>query len=167
MSADPTVKILCVEEDASLWPGIETFFVHQMGLVGARSHMRLRQHLPERAAGFDLVSLDGRGLIQALVTHEALRTDLRHTAIVNLHGDASGTTYGHLRRLLDRRCEGTRTDGLWVFPHTWMAPWFQECLEFPELDLVRNTPMPRRPQPPDLRSIQLLMGLHEALALRG
>lgn len=166
MSADPEVKILCVEEDASLWPGIETFFAFQMGLVGACPLMRMRQRLPERAAGFDLVSLDGRGLIPALLAHEELRTDLRQTSIVNLHGDAA-TTYGHLRRLLGRRREGARSDGLWVFPQEWMAPWFQECLDFPELGLVRTAALPRRPQAPEPKSIQMLTGLHEALALRG
>lgn len=174
MSADTMVKILCVEEDASLWPRLEAFFVFQTELVGARPHVHLRRRLPERAAGFDLVSLDGRGLIDAVLTHEALRADLRQTAIVNLHADATGITYGHLRRLLGRGGEGARSDGLWVFPQSWMAPWFQECLEFPELGLVRSTPLPPRPLPPDrtwdrrsIRAFQVPLGLPEALALRG
>jgi len=170
MSPEPMVKILFVEEDASLWSRIEAFFIHQTGLVGAHSRLHLRQRLPERAAGFDLVSLDGRGLIQALLNHEGLRADLHQTAIVNLHGDASGTTYGHLRRLLGRHAEGTRSDGLWVFPQAWMAPWFHDCLEFPELGMVRTAPLPQRSLPPDRtwerRSIQPFQ-LPLALAYRG
>lgn len=176
MSPDQGVKILFVEEDASVWPRAEAFFAYQLGLVGARSHVHFRHQLPERAAGFDLVSLDGRGLISTLLEHQDLLTDLRQTAILNLHADAPGATFGHLRRLLGQRGEGRRSDGLWVFPQSWMAPWFEEALEFPELGLARPQralPPPRRPSPDrtwerrSIGSLQFLMGLSTPLAARG
>ncbi len=147
MSRGHVVQILFVEEDPSIWPRAEAFFHHQLGLVGAQPELHLRQRLPGRAAGFDLVSLDGRGLVTALLDRGDLLADLRGTAIVNLHADAPGAIYGHLRLLLERRDEGARSDGLWVFPQSWMAPWFQESLEFPELGLVAHVPPPRRPSP--------------------
>lgn len=148
MSRGHVVQMLFVERDASAWPEVETFFRYQLRLVGATPDLHFRQHLPERIAGFDLVSLDGRGLIPALMDHEDLLADLRRTAIVNLHAEMPGTLYGDLRFLLGRRDEGTRSDGLWVFPRTWMAPWFLEALEFPELGL-RSGLVPPRPATPD------------------
>ncbi|MDP1832182.1 MAG: hypothetical protein Q8K67_09000 [Geothrix sp.] len=141
------VQILFVEEDISIWPRAEAFFRFQLGLVGAHADLHTRRRLPDRAAGFDLVSLDGRGLVPALLDHRGLLSDLRRTAIVNLHGETPGAVYGHLRHLLDRRNEGARSDGLWVFPLSWMAPWFQESLEFPELGMVADAPPPRRTSP--------------------
>ena len=92
---------------------------------------------------------------------------------VNLHADAPGATYGHLRRLLGRRDEGTRSDGLWVFPQSWMAPWFQEALEFPELGMPVGA-LPARCPSPDrtwdrrsIRPLQVLMGFPVPVALRG
>lgn len=167
------VQILFVDEDISVWPRAEAFFGYQLGLVGAQSHMHLRQRLPERAAGFDLVSLDGRRLISALLEHGDLLADLRRTAIVNLHADAPGATYGHLRRLLGPRNRSTRSDGLWVFPRSWMAPWFQESLDFPELGMAASTPYARRPSPDrtwerrSIRPLQILMGLPVPVAMRG
>jgi hypothetical protein len=95
---------------------------------------------------------------------------------VNLHADAPGAAYGHLRRLLRRRNEGTRSDGLWVFPQSWMTPWFKEFLEFPELDSAPGAPLPHRASPDrtwERRSISsrqilpILMGLPKPMALRG
>jgi hypothetical protein len=146
MSRGLVVQILFVEEDASVWPRAEAFFARQLGLVGARMDLHLRSRLPERAAGFDLVSLDGRGLVSALLERGDLLADLRATAIVNLLTETPGPLYGHLRFLLGRRDEGARGDGLWVFPQSWMAPWFEESLEFPELGMAASTP-PRRPSP--------------------
>jgi hypothetical protein len=172
MNRGQVVQILFVEEDTSVWSRAEAFFGHQLGLAGARSNLHLRQYLPERAAGFDLVSLDGRHLISTLLERADLLADLRNTAIVNLHADAPGDAYGQLRRLLGRRNEGTRSDGLWVFPRSWMAPWFQEFLEFPELDKVPSVPSPRHPSPDrtwerrSIGSLQILMGLPEPVALR-
>ena len=173
MSRGELVQILFVEEDASVWPRAEAFFDYQLGLVGARANVNLRRRLPERAAGFDMVSLDGRHLISALLERGDLRVDLQRTAIVNLHADAPGATYGHLRRLLGRRDEGTRSDGLWVFPQSWMAPWFQEALEFPELGMPVGA-LPARCPSPDrtwdrrsIRPLQVLMGFPVPVALRG
>lgn len=173
MGRGEVVQILFVEEDASVWPRAEAFFEFQLKLVGAQSHLHLRQRLPERAAGFDLVSLDGRGLIPALLERRDLLADLRRTAIVNLHAEAPGAIYGHFRRLLGRRDEGTRSDGLWVFPRSWMAPWFQESLEFPELGITAGTRPPRRPSPDrtwerrSIPSLQLLMGRPVPSAIMG
>jgi hypothetical protein len=148
MSRGRVVQILFVEEDANLWPRAEAFFQQQLELVGAWPEWHPMRRLPKRAAGFELISLDGRGLISALLEHRDLRLDLRRTAIVNLHAEAPGPVYGHLRLLLDRPDEGTRSDGLWVFPQSWMAPWFQEALEFPELGLlVGDRPANRRHAP--------------------
>lgn len=146
MSRGHVVQILFVEEDAAVWPRAEAFFRHQLGLVGAEPELHTLPRLPKRAAGFDLVSLDGRGLLSALRVPGDLLTDLRHTAIVNLHAEVPGASYGHLRLLLDRR--GARADGLWVFPQSWMAPWFQESLDFPELGLVPGR-LRIRPHTPD------------------
>jgi hypothetical protein len=173
MGRGESVRILFVEEDTSVWPRAEAFFEYQLGLVSARSNVHLRQRLPERAAGFDLVSLDGRHLISALLERGDLLADLRHTSIVNLHAEAPGAVYGHLRRLLGRRDEGARSDGLWVFPQSWMAPWFQESLEFPELGMPVGV-LPPLPPAPDrtwerrsIRPMQFLMGFPMPIALRG
>jgi hypothetical protein len=172
MSRDRVMQILFVEEDVTVWPRAKAFFDDQLGLVGARANLHLRRQLPERAAGFDLVSLDGRRLIPTLVQRADLLTDLRHTAIVNLHADAPGTGYGHLRRLLGRGDEGAHPDGLWVFPQSWMAPWFQEALEFPELGLRLSAPPRRRSTPSrtwerrSIGSIQILINLPEPAGLR-
>jgi hypothetical protein len=173
MSRGCEAQILFVEDDTSVWPRAEAFFAYQLELVGARSILHLRQRLPQRAAGFDLVSLDGRNLISILLDHRGLLADLRQTAIVNLHADAPGGVYGHLRRLLGRRNEGTRSDGLWVFPQSWMAPWFRESLEFPELGLPAGARPPRHPSPDrtwERRSIsplQIPLGWPVPAALRG
>lgn len=148
MQPGSAVQILLVEEDTQVWPRAEAFFSRQLGLVGCRLELQKRQQLPGRAAGFDLVSLDGHGLIEALLSRPELLADLRQTAIVNLHADAPGVTYGQLRRLLGRHHEGLRSDGLWVFPQSWMAPWFEEALEFPELGLS-TTFRPAGARPPD------------------
>ena len=140
MKPDPVVTILFVEEDPSVWPRAEAFFSYQLGLIGTRARMHFRKRLPKRAAGFDVVSLDGRNLIATLLEHPDLMVDLHQTAILNLHADAPGAAYGHLRRLLGRRDQGRRSDGLWVFPQSWMAPWFKESLEFSELRSARPTP---------------------------
>lgn len=148
MSPDPMVNILFVEEDLSVYPRVEAFFRYQLDLIGAHPHLHFRPRIPERAVGFDLVSLDGRGLISALLDHPGLVGDLRQTAILNLHADDPGATYGHLRRLLGRSSQGLRSDGLWVFPQSWMAPWFREHLGFPELEkAARPLTLPRRPSP--------------------
>jgi hypothetical protein len=173
MGRSHVVQILFVEGDPSVWPRAQAFFEYQLGLVNARSTLHFRRRLPERAAGFDLVSLDGRRLVSALLEHRDLLADLRHTAIVNLHADAPGAIYGHLRRLLGRRDEGARSDGLWVFPQSWMAPWFQESLEFPELGMPVGALPHRRPSPDrtwERRSIgpmQFLMGWPVPAAMRG
>jgi hypothetical protein len=135
MKSGHAVRILLVEEDAQIWPRAEAFFSRQLDLVGCGLELHRRKRLPGRAAGFDLVSLDGQGLIEALLEKPDLLADLRQTTIVNLHGHAHGATYGQLRRLLGRHHEGLHSDGLWVFPQSWMAPWFEEALEFPELGL--------------------------------
>src|SRR5664279_2398060 len=153
MSRGRVVHILFVEEDADLWPRAEAFYRQQLELVGARPEWHAMRRLPKRAAGFDLISLDGRGLIPALLAHRDLLLDLRHTSIVNLHAEASGAVYGHLRLLLHRPDQGARSDGLWVFPQSWMAPWFQEALEFPELGLLADRLSARR-HAPDRRSTQ-------------
>jgi hypothetical protein len=145
MNRGRVVKILFVEEAVVIWPRAEAFFRQQLALVGAVPELHPMRRLPKRAAGFDLVSLDGRGLIPALLAHRDLLLDLRRTSIVNLHADAPGAIYGHLRLLLDRPDEGARSDGLWVFPQSWMAPWFQEALEFPELGMVADRPTARPP----------------------
>ena len=147
MNRGRVVQILFVEEDATLWPRAEAFFRQQLDLVGAWPELHPMRRLPKRAAGFELISLDGRGLIPALLEHRDLLLDLRRTAILNLHAEAPGAGYGHLRLLLDRPDEGARSDGLWVFPQSWMAPWFQEALEFPELGLVADRPPIRRYTP--------------------
>lgn len=172
MSRSRVIRILFVEEDVAVWPRADAFFAYQLGLVHGRPDLHLRRHLPERAVGFDLVSLDGRGLVSTLLARGALLADLHHTAIVNLHADAPGASYGHLRRLLGRRDERTRADGLWVFPQSWMAPWFKESLEFPELGLATRARV-RRPTPDrtwerrSIHSLQVLMGLPAPAALRG
>jgi hypothetical protein len=144
MSRYQVVRVLFVEADASIWTRAEQFFAHQLGLVGAGLDMHVRASLPARVAGFGLVSLNGLGLIPALLERQDLREDLRRTAIVNLHANAPDGTYGHLRHLLHRKEQGLGADGLWVFPASWMAPWFREPLEFPELGL-RVTPQPLPP----------------------
>ena len=166
MNRGHIVQILFVEEDDTLWPRAQAFFDYQLGLVGAQPQLHTRRRLPERAAGFDLVSLDGRGLVSALLEHPDLLADLRRTAIVNLHADAPGAIYGHLRLLLDRQDQGARSDGLWVFPQSWMAPWFQEALDFPELGMVSHRPPPRRHAPDrtwERRSIRPLAFLGASL----
>ena len=90
MSRGHVVQILFVEEDAAVWPRAEAFFRHQLGLVGAEPELHTLPRLPKRAAGFDLVSLDGRGLLSALRVPGDLLTDLRDTAIVNLHAEVPG-----------------------------------------------------------------------------
>ena len=173
MGRGEVVQILFVEEDTSVWPRVQAFFEFQLKLVGAQSNLHLRQRLPGRAAGFDLVSLDGRRLLSALLERRDLLADLQHTAIVNLHAEAPGAVYGHFRRLLGRRNEGLRSDGLWVFPQSWMAPWFQESLEFPELGMSAGAPSPRRPSPDrtwerrSIRPLQLLVGRPVTSAIRG
>ena len=147
MGRDRVVRILFVEREASAWLRAEAFFAHQLSLVGARPDLHCRLHLPDRVAGFDLVSLDGRHLISALLARPGLLADLRRTAIVNLHAEAPGPIYGDLRLLLDRHDEHADADGLWVFPQSWMAPWFTEPLEFPELGLVTGTVPARRTAP--------------------
>ncbi|HJW72999.1 MAG TPA: hypothetical protein VJ486_09080 [Geothrix sp.] len=147
MKVGQAVQILFVEVDERIWPRAEAFFSRQLGLVGSQLDLHVRSKLPGRAAGFDLVSLDGRGLIEALLCKPDLLADLRQTAIVNLHADDPGARYGQLRHLLGRNHEGLRSDGLWVFPQSWMAPWFEEALEFPELGLStgQRLPGPRTP----------------------
>lgn len=142
MNPDRLVKILFVDRETSAWPRVEAFFQQQLGLVGGRAHLHFRRHLPGRAAGFDLVSLEGRDLVPSLLDRPSLLADLRQTAILNLHTDASGPVFSQVRRLLERPSGGLRGDGLWVFPQSWMAPWFQEALEFPELDLRLAAPPP-------------------------
>lgn len=173
MNPDRLVKILFVDEDESAWARVGAFFRHQLSLVGCQAELHFRRRLPGRAAGFDMVSLDGRDLVPMLLDRPGLSADLGQTAILNLHADASGTApgaaFGQLRRLLGRRSQGLRGDGLWVFPQSWMAPWFQEALEFPELNLRLEAPPPApipapRPAPvPDRtwerRSAQAVQGL--------
>ena len=141
------VQILFVEADDSVWPRAQAFFQRQLAMVGARGELHLRPRLPGRAAGFDLVSLDGRGLFKTLLDKPDLLWDLRRTAIVNLHAEAPGRLYGQLRHLLGRHDEHLKADGLWVFPQSWMAPWFQEPLEFPELGLCSTAGQPRPATP--------------------
>lgn len=149
MSRGQVVQLLFVDEDASVWPRAEAFFHHQMELVGAHLAFHARRRLPERAAGFEMVSLDGRDLVCALLERGDLLADLRCTAIVNLHTNGPGATYAHLKRLLGpARRRAQSADGLWVFPQSWMAPWFQEPLEFPELGLMADL-SPRHQTSPD------------------
>jgi len=149
MSRGPVVQLLFVDEDASVWPRAEAFFHHQLGLVEAHLAFHARRRLPERAAGFEMVSLDGRDLVDALLERGDLLADLRRTAIVNLHTNGPGATYAHLKRLLGpARGRAQSADGLWVFPQSWMAPWFQEPLEFPELGLMAEA-RPRHQTSPD------------------
>lgn len=148
MNLGREVTILFVERDEAVWPRAEAFFVHQLSLVGSSLNLQLRARIPNRAAGFDLVSLDGCGLLSALLHKPELLADLQRTAVVNLHAEAPGRLYGHLRHLLGRHDERLRSDGLWVFPQSWMASWFDEALEFPELGLSTNL-RPRRPRTPD------------------
>lgn len=142
---DRAVRILLVEADTAVWARAETFFQQQLELVGARLRLQARRRLPERAVGFDLVSLDGRCSIAGLLDRPALLADLKDTPIVNLHADAPGEAYGKLRLLLDRAGDGGRADGIWVFPQSWMAPWFREALDFPELGLVAEASLDRLP----------------------
>ncbi|MBI1753059.1 MAG: hypothetical protein HY014_01430 [Acidobacteria bacterium] len=144
MNPDRLVKILFVDQDESAWPRAGAFFSHQLGLVGGLAESHFRRWLPGRAAGFDVVSLDGQNLVPMLLDRPSLVADLRQTAILNLHTETPGAAFGQLRRLLGRRSQGLRGDGLWVFPQSWMAPWFQEALEFPELDLRLEAPPPPR-----------------------
>lgn len=134
------VGILVVEESRALWPRIETFFAAQLGQVGAKPELAFRDRLPERAAGFDLVSLtdriDGQSVTHLLLDRPALLADLRGTPIVNLHAPNPGGMHGDMRILLDREGTGLTPDGLWVFARDWMAPWFEDPLEFPELGLA-------------------------------
>jgi hypothetical protein len=175
MGPDHEVKILFVEEDASVWPRAEAFFRYQLNLIGAFPDLHFRRYLPGRAAGFDVVSLDGRDLVSTLLEHQDLLADLRSTAILNLHANVPGPLYGQMRRLLDRPDAGRRFDGLWVFPQSWMAPWFLEALDFPELGLARITPTsaPRRPTPDrtwerrSIGALHILMGSPAPIPLRG
>ena len=147
MRRGSVVQILFVEGDASARQPVEAFFAHQLELVGARASLHFRPRLPERAAGFDLVSLDGRSLLPFLTDRPELQGDLRSTPIVNLHAERPGALFGHLQLLLGRSGERAVPDGLWVFPLSWMATWFQEPLEFPELGLVAAPRPPRQPNP--------------------
>ncbi|WLT31116.1 hypothetical protein [Geothrix sp. PMB-07] len=172
MNPDRLVKILFVDEDESVWIRAGAFFRHQLNLVGGEAQLHFRAQLPGRAAGFDMVSLEGRNLIPMLLDRPGLQADLRQTAILNLHADAPGPTFSQLRRLLGRCNHGLRGDGLWVFPQSWMAPWFQEALEFPELDLRLTAPPPRPvplavpARPWERHSAQIIQGLaHLRLAL--
>lgn len=162
MGRNPEVRILLVEADETAWPRAQAFFEHQLGLVGGRPAFQIRRRLPDRAAGFDLVSLDGRGLLPALLERPDFLTDLRRTPIVNLHAGPR-PLYGHLRFLLGRGDEGAHPDGLWVFPLSWMAPWFQDPLGFPELGLGSDPQAPRAPSPDrtwerrSIRPLQIVM----------
>lgn len=142
------VQILFVEADESAWPRAQVFFQAQLAMVGARGALQVRPRLPDRAAGFDLISLDGRRLCDTLLEKPDLVGDLRRTAIINLHTEPPGRLYGQLRHLLGRHDEHLKADGLWVFPLSWMAPWFQEPLEFPELGFG-SAASPRVTRAPD------------------
>lgn len=139
------VRILVVEEDQALWPRIGTFFAAQLAQVGACPGVVFRDRLPQRAAGFHLVSLTdrvaGQSVAHLLLDRPDLLADFRDTPIVNLHAPRPGGMHGDMRALLDREGTGLAPDGLWVFARDWMAPWFEDPLEFPELGLtlVRGT----------------------------
>jgi len=143
------VKILFVEQDTSVWPRAEAFFLQQLAQVGALGQLQFRPLLPGRAAGFDIVSLAGSSLVATLLDKPDLLTDFQQTPILNLHAEAPGLVYGQLRRLLGRGDRGLHGSGLWVFPQSWMAPWFEECLEFPELGLSQPRPPQNPPALPD------------------
>lgn len=140
MSRRLNVGILVVEEDRSAWPRISGFFTHQLAQVGANPAMVFRDQLPQRAAGFDLISLTDRAdrerVVDRLLDRPDLLMDLRHTPIVNLHAPNPGAMHSDMRTLLGREGTGLTPDGLWVFSRDWMAPWFEHPLEFPELGLA-------------------------------
>lgn len=140
MSRRPSVGILVVEEDRSAWPRIEAFFDLQLAQMGTRPAMVFRDRLPQRAAGFDLISLTDRlghrRVVHLLLDRPDLLTDLRNTPIVNLHAPRPSSMHGDMRTLLGRESVGLTPDGLWVFAQDWMAPWFEDPLEFPELGLA-------------------------------
>ncbi len=129
-----------VEADRTAWPAMEAFFGRQFEQAGAEADLTFRAGLPQRAAGFHLVSLpervEGRKVAHLLLDRPALLADLKATSIVNLHAPRCGRMHADLRLLLDRGSAGLASDGLWVFARDWMTPWFDVPLEFPELGLV-------------------------------
>lgn len=141
------VRILVVEADRSAWPRIGAFFAAQLAQVGAEARPVFRDHLPQRALGFHLASLTdrvgGRSVAHLLLDRPALLEDFKDTPIVNIHAPAPGSMHADLRALLGREGAGLAPDGLWVFARDWMAPWFQDPLEFPELGLA----LVPRPEP--------------------
>lgn len=140
MSRRPSIRILVVEEDRSAWPRIGAFFTAQLAQVGAQSAAVFRDRLPQRILGFGLVSLtdrvDGRWVAHLVLERPDLLADLRATPIVNLHAPRPGGMHSDMRTLLGRESAGLTPDGLWVFSQDWMAPWFEDPLEFPELGLA-------------------------------
>lgn len=146
MSRRLNVGILVVEEDRSAWPRIGAFFAHQLAQVGASPVTVFRDRLPQRAAGFDLVSLTDRTgrqrVVDLLLDRPELLADLRRTPIVNLHAPDPGAMHRDMRTLLGRESAGLTPDGLWVFSRDWMAPWFENPLEFPELGLALTPAAP-------------------------
>ncbi len=151
MSRRLSVRILVVEEDRSAWPRIAAFFDLQLAQVGTRPVMVFRDRLPQRAAGFDFISLTDRTgrrkVVHLLLDRPELLADLRNTPIVNLHAPRPSSMHGDMRVLLGRESVGLMSDGLWVFAQDWMAPWFEDSLEFPELGLAQLPAV--RPATPD------------------
>lgn len=142
------VQILVVEEDRACWPLIGAFFASQLARVGAVPLMVFRDRLPQRAAGFHLASLAervaGRSVAHLLLDRPGLLADFRDTPIVNLHTPRPGRMHADMRALLGRGDAGSAPGGLWVFARDWMAPGFEETLEFPELGLTL-APAPASP----------------------
>ena len=78
----------------------------------------------------------GRRVAHLLFEWPGLLADLLATPIVNLHAPKPGGMHSDMRTLLGREGAGLAPDGLWVFSRDWMAPWFEDPLEFPELGLA-------------------------------
>ena len=98
------VKVLVVEDEEAMWDFMDIFFRRQFARFAVDVHLTFEVSLPERAIGFDMVSLDnnlvGGEMIQDLPERPELVEDLRQTPVVNIHSGSGEDIFADVRRIL-------------------------------------------------------------------
>jgi hypothetical protein len=114
------VNILVVEDDMAMWDFMEMFFQRQFARYFVDVRLTFEVSLPERAFGYDLVSLDnslvGGEMVQDLPGRPDLVADLRQTPVVNIHSSSGEDIFADVKRIIGPH------DGLMAIQKFAMSP---------------------------------------------